>query len=265
MYLHSDGLRLTIHEEAGLALIDLVVDSERSVPIRQGVELGIGFIHHSLDQLMGGRWRPQRIGFTHSPPARTDAHRRFFGTSVEFGQDCNRIVCLLSDIAAVVPASDPTMAHHVQQYIDTLTPRPSATVYDNVRDFIYMTLASGLCSADRAARHLGVNRRTLHRQLAREGETFSSVIDGVRVELAVRYIGDRRRSLAAVAELLGFSALSAFSRWFRGRFGLTVSEWRAASSQASKDRASPPSKVLRQQPGPFSITIDRADGSRGTD
>src|SRR6516165_9620327 len=59
MHLHSDGLRL---------------------PIRQGVELGLGFIHKSLQQLLGRSWRPQAICFTHAAPARKDAHRRFFGS-----------------------------------------------------------------------------------------------------------------------------------------------------------------------------------------
>jgi len=229
MHLHSDGLRLTIAEDERLAIISLVVEAGRAVPIRQGVELGIGFIHRSLDQLMGGRWRPQRIVFTHAPPQRVDAYRRFFGAPVEFRQNFNGIICFLADIEATVPASDPTMARHVQQYIDTLAPRPNATAYENVRDFIHMTLASGLCSANRAAKHLGVDRRTLHRHLARDGETFSSVLDGGRSVLALRYADDRRRPLAGVADLLGFSALSAFSRWFRRRFGCTVSEWRANS------------------------------------
>jgi hypothetical protein len=39
---------------------------------------------------------------------------------------------------------------------------------------------------------------------------------------------NRDRSLTTTAELLGFSALGAFSRWFRAKFGCGVSEWRAA-------------------------------------
>jgi AraC-like DNA-binding protein len=78
------------------------------------------------------------------------------------------------------------------------------------------------------AQRLGVDRRTVHRRLAEEGETFSSLLDSVRAELATRYIDNRDRPLASVAELLGFSAHSAFARWFRGQFGCSVSEWRAA-------------------------------------
>jgi len=125
-----------------------------------------------------------------------------------------------------VSASDPAMAHHIQRYLDTVAPQPDATMRDNARVCIYGTLPSGLCSADRVARHLGVDRRTLHRHLAREGETFSSLLDSVRAELAVRYISTGDRPLASVAELLGFSALSAFSRWFHHRFGYSVSQWR---------------------------------------
>jgi AraC-like DNA-binding protein len=72
----------------------------------------------------------------------------------------------------------------------------------------------------------------MHRHLANEGETFSSLLDSVRSELATRYIDNRDRSLTTTAELLGFSALSAFSRWFRAKFGCSVSQWRAAQLAA---------------------------------
>jgi AraC-like DNA-binding protein len=189
-------------------------------------------MHRSLNQLLDNRWRPQAICFTHTAPARTDAHRRFFGASVGFGQDYNGIVCLAHHIDAAIPTSDPAIARHIQQYLDTVAPRPNATMRDIARECIYLTLASGLCSADRVARHLGIDRRTLHRHLARDGETFTSLLDAVRTELATRYIGNRDRPLATVSELLGFSAQSAFSRWFRGRFGCSVSQWRASESRA---------------------------------
>jgi AraC-like DNA-binding protein len=80
---------------------------------------------------------------------------------------------------------------------------------------------------DRVARHMGINRRTIHRHLAREGETFSSQVEAVRRELAERYVKDRHRSLAEVSSLLGFSAPSGFSRWYRQRFKSKPSETRA--------------------------------------
>jgi AraC-like DNA-binding protein len=243
MHLHSDGLRLTLDEhDEGVAIIALAVNSGRPVPIRQGVELALGFIHRSLQQLLGKSWRPEAVCFTHSPPARKDAHRRFFGTSVEFGQDCNGIVCRAADIDASVPTSDPTMADHARRYLDLLVPRANSTMRDNARECIEALLPSGLCSADRVAKLLGIDRRTLHRHLARDGETFLSLVDSVRAELATRYVENRERPLASVAEMLGFSALSAFSRWFRHRFGCSVSQWRISThcTGRPKDGYPPP-------------------------
>ncbi|MCX4820199.1 helix-turn-helix domain-containing protein [Streptomyces sp. NBC_01142] len=75
---------------------------------------------------------------------------------------------------------------------------------------------------------MGVDRKTVHRHLARSGETFSSVLNHTRVQLARQYLGNQNRPLTQIAELLGFSALSTFSRWFRDEFGSSPTAWRTA-------------------------------------
>jgi len=95
-----------------------------------------------------------------------------------------------------------------------------------VRQFIVMQLGSGRCTIDQAAAHLGIDRRTVHRRLAREGETFTSIVDHVRRELATRYIREGARSLAEISGLLGFAAQSGFSRWYRRTFGRPASHER---------------------------------------
>jgi transcriptional regulator GlxA family with amidase domain len=48
--------------------------------------------------------------------------------------------------------------------------------------------------------HLGMDRRTIHRHLASDAETFSSIVHAVRVELATRYLTTTDRPLAEVAD-----------------------------------------------------------------
>jgi AraC-like DNA-binding protein len=55
----------------------------------------------------------------------------------------------------------------------------------------------------------------------------------VRTELAERLVPNPRRSLTEIAENLGFSELSAFSRWFRGQFGCSPKEWRTRSQMSA--------------------------------
>jgi len=227
IFLHGESLLLNMKEQDGEVKLSLAFDVDRPVPIRQGVELGVGFLHRSLQQLFREHWKPQMVCFTHAAPPKKDAHRKFFGTDVLFNQDFNGIVCRSADLDAAVPAADVKMARYVQQYLDTIAARRKTTMTANVRDCIYTMLPSGLCSADKVAARLGVDRRTVHRHLAQEGQTFSSVMDSVRAELVTRYVENRDRPLASVSELLGFSALSAFSRWFKSQFGCSVTDWRA--------------------------------------
>ena len=97
---------------------------------------------------------------------------------------------------------------------------------DSARQLIAALLPGGRCTADQVAAHLGMDRRTLHRHLLSEGESFSSLMASVRSEFAVRQIRDSDRPLAELAELLGFSSPSALAFWFRKRFGCTVATWR---------------------------------------
>jgi AraC-like DNA-binding protein len=67
-------------------------------------------------------------------------------------------------------------------------------------------------------------------------------MESVRAELVTRYIENRDRPRASVSDLLGFSAVSAFSRWFKSQFGCSVSDWRAGRHdplQAKATRTEP--------------------------
>ena len=116
------------------------------------------------------------------------------------------------DLDAPLPGADPVMARHVMRYLDPMLARSHGTVSQRVRQLVYEHLSTGRCTTEEVARSIGMDRRTLHRHLGRFGETFSSIVDEVRADLALRYLEGRRRSLNEIARLLGFSAPSAFSR-----------------------------------------------------
>ncbi len=118
------------------------------------------------------------------------------------------------------------MAPFVRNYLDAMLAQSQATMGEQIRQWVTIMLPMAECSIERAAAHLGVDRRTVHRHLARNGESFSTIVETVRAELIMRYVGSRDRPLSQVATLLGFSSSSAFSRWFRSRFGCSVSQWR---------------------------------------
>jgi AraC-like DNA-binding protein len=86
-------------------------------------------------------------------------------------------------------------------------------------------LPMGRATVEQVAQKLGVNVRTLQRQLEDDGATFSQMINAVRRELAVRYVQSGQHSLGHVAELLGYSTQTSFTRWFKSEFGVAPREW----------------------------------------
>lgn len=77
-----------------------------------------------------------------------------------------------------------------------------------------------------AARH--VAPRTLMRRLGESGTSYQRIVDDVRAELAMDYLRHTRLPLAAIAERLGFSDTSNFSRAFRAWFGRSPGSCRSA-------------------------------------
>jgi AraC-like DNA-binding protein len=219
----NQSLYLTV-EEAG----DTVVLREEIVvghtgAVRQSTELAICVAYRIMRHIMGSEWRPRRVCFAHDAPADRSVHVRIFGRSVEFGRDFNGIVCSRSDLGYVNPHADPGAARLAKRLFEAeSTTSDEGSMVEHVREVIVRHLATGACSVEGVAEHLGVGRRTIHRQLAREHETFSNILDSVRRELADRYIKEGKRSMTEVGTLLGFSALSGFSRWYRKQHGHTA-------------------------------------------
>ena len=218
-------------EDAG----DVVVLREELIvgdagPVRQSTELAIGVAFRMLRALLGPDWRPRRVCFAHDAPADRSVHERVFGRNVEFGHDFNGIVCARADLDRPNPNADTVMAKYARDLLETSLAGSADDMSREVREQVVMLLGTGPCTIERVAQHLGVDRRTIHRRLAGEQQTFSGIVDTVRQELAERYLKDRNRSLTEVSSLLGFAAPSGFSRWYRRQFSRRASDVRTRAT-----------------------------------
>lgn len=226
IHVHSESLRIRIERHGDMVAIVPTLLLARATPARQSVELTIGVAYRILSAFLGPGWRPLDVHFVHPTPRNREIYRRFFDCNVAFSAELDAILCPASDMERPMPAADASMVRYAQIYLDTIAAR-SPDLDGKVRELVAVLLPTGRCSIECVAEHLGCDRRTVHRRLAAYGATFSDIVDTRRAELVMRLIEDRSRSLPAVAELLGFSAQSALARWFRERFGCSITQWRA--------------------------------------
>ncbi|MGW5202619.1 AraC family transcriptional regulator [Streptomyces spiralis] len=235
-YMYNEMLHSRLSEANGLATLKLSLEPGEAVAVRQSTELAVGAFHQLLRTFLGTRWQPVSVCFTHSPPADTGTHRRIFGPVVEFDRDFNGIVLYTDDLDAPNPMSDPLLRTYARQYFESMAVSRGASELDRVRDLIEVLLPTGRCSIEQVAGSLGVDRRTVHRHLAASGETFSSLLNATRTQIAEQLVANPRRSLTEISGLLGFSAPSAFSRWFGERFGCSPRQWRLRRGEQQPSR-----------------------------
>ena len=222
LHIHHEGLLFRTERHDDIVRLTILSRGETR---RQSTEASIGTLHRVIRTLYGAAWRPLAIHMMHSPPADRRLHRQFFGCNVHFDAEFDGIVCKAGDMERAIPWADPELARYLQDRVDALFGRTEsfeAKVAELVRELLH----SGDCRIGRIAEHLACDRRTVHRRLADAGTTFSKIVDTERAELAARLVEDRATPLAEIAELLGFSAQSAMARWFRQRFGCSISQWR---------------------------------------
>jgi AraC-like DNA-binding protein len=227
LHLHNEALRIDLSEAEGLATLALDLDLGELMAIRQSIELAVAMLYRILARLLGFQWQAELVAFAHARPRGATAHRRMFGDRIEFDHDFTGIVCLSADLDRPNPMANPAFRRYAQQYLHLIDRPKSATMRDQVRQLILAMLPAGRCSLKTIAHNLGIDRQTVHRHLVASGTTYTALLDEVRSELASRYVVEGDRGLAEIGEVLGFSESSAFSRWFRKKFGVSAKAWRA--------------------------------------
>lgn len=75
------------------------------------------------------------------------------------------------------------------------------------------------------ARHLGRSARTLQRQLATAGKTFTDIVTQVRTTEAARLLKHTDLSITEIGYICGFADTAHFSRTFKKQYDVTPSQW----------------------------------------
>lgn len=222
--LHNDALAVT-RERHG----DLVIQrSAILVPGRkmQAADIAIAMQHRIIRQFAGQGWQAEEVHFTRPPPGDPSRFRQVLGANLRFHAEFDGIVFRSELLDRPNPMADEGLRGWSSQVLSLADPGGMETMTERVRRVLSVLLSSGRCTAGHVAARLGVSRRTLTRQLEAEGTRFLALLDEARDEVALRQLSARARSLAEIADLLGFSSPAAFSTWFRRRQGVSPSAWR---------------------------------------
>jgi AraC-like DNA-binding protein len=216
--LEGGRLRLWSRFEPRLARLRHVADAMTATAV------------YGLSGLAGRPLRPREVRLQHPAPADLRPYAETFGPAcaLAFGCPESEVVFDGAVVALPLPSSNPPALEYLERHARELLARlpRSAQVATRVRQVLSEQLRHGEPGKARVAKVLGMSERTLHRRLEEEGASFTGLLDELRRELAVLYLGEPRLAVYEVALLLGYSEPSAFFRAFKRWTGRTPQEHR---------------------------------------
>ncbi|MEI5677183.1 AraC family transcriptional regulator [Mesorhizobium sp. CCNWLW179-1] len=204
---------------------------------RQDAELTIGMYLNIIRRVMNAAWSPDEVHFEHPRPENWREHETVFNAPVYFNMKTNALVFREKSIARTAADWDTGRMHALCEALMQLT-GGTGTLGLNRRVVgeIRAQLPSGYPHIEDVAEALKMPRWTLQRRLAAEGQIFSALVEETRRRLALLYLAQTHLMINDIANILGYSELSAFSRACARWFDASPSKMRAMSVQAATTR-----------------------------
>ncbi|MFL5238148.1 MAG: AraC family transcriptional regulator ligand-binding domain-containing protein [Rhizomicrobium sp.] len=193
----------------------------------QTVDLAVGIGYRVLTEILGGRWTPEIVHFSHPPPRDLKPFQQFFSVPLEFDARFSGYSCPSGSLEAPVATAEPRMADHARRLLELVPMHGEhAPISDAAHRAISLLLPGGGATLSAVAANLGMNARTLQRRLALEGTSFDALVNETRKEVAKRLLVASTQSIGLISEMVGYSSTGAFTRWFASEFGKPPSAWR---------------------------------------
>jgi AraC-like DNA-binding protein len=232
-HLHSQGVSWNLAVEGRYAFITRKDRVASQIPTYQYTMLSMCNLLRAMKVVCGKGWRPTAVRFTHFPPARVNKLNRFFGLTVDFNQESTQLVFPASDLRREIANRDRDLEKILSDQVRALELQ-NVNKQDyraKIKLLIEQSIHSQNCTQGHVADLLSMHPKTLQRELHRQGVTFRALRAQARLDAAEHYLRDSTIPLTMIAEMLGFSELSALSRAFKTRHGVSPAVWREAHAR----------------------------------
>jgi AraC-like DNA-binding protein len=180
-----------------------------------------------LSSITGRKIVPLEINLSYSPPPHAKKYEDFFQCTINFNRNfCSMKRDIKRDNEPLV-YSDPITAKLSEATLRNLLLQntDSQNIVQNVR-FRLLRIPGQFPNMEMVAKELGLNQRTLRRNLQQQGSSFTDINDDVRKNLAIEYLCSSNLSIEKIGYILGFAESSNFRRAFKRWTGNPPSSYR---------------------------------------
>lgn len=209
------------------ARIQLICDDLQLEPLRQEVLIALTIGILSMGNVLTGKKLYAEIECDFPEPKGFEKYRKLINASIKFNQPhllayFDKQYLSLPFVNAD-PISSQIAINQCEAELSAIGERKRLAM--RVRDLL-MQSTERYPSIEAIADQLHMSDRTLKRQLAAEGTSYSNVVEDLRHRHAVSLLSRSDFSIEKIADELGYSDVGNFARAFKRWTGKTPGNWR---------------------------------------
>jgi len=218
---------------------ELMIQYQPKLPMQQkiktnqcAIQLGVGFFL-KMFRLAAGKNIPATAVYFSFPigDSRT-AYEEYFQCPVHGESSHNGIAFSKSLLNEMLPTHDAELVAlneaAVGKYIQSMGSGQSS---EKVIRLVTQLLASGCPTEETIAFKMNMSKRTLQRKLSHEGQSYSQLLNSLRIALAKQYLVSNSIAITEITYQLGYSSPSTFARAFKQQTSFSPLKYREAYRQ----------------------------------
>jgi AraC-like DNA-binding protein len=209
-------------KESAFALVETANDAE---PPRDIILVALGLYNANIHATGMDNAHFSEVHLPGPEPKDADAIAHYLGCPVHFGAPRNKTVLSNVLLETPLPRANRQVVRLYDDMLSSLVTEKSPIIRA-CRLYLYEEMDKSPPTLARTSQALGMTERTLRRRIREEGKTFRAVIEGLRKQLCGLYLAENKRSIEEIAQLLGYSETSAFTRAHMRWYGVPPSRAR---------------------------------------
>jgi AraC-like DNA-binding protein len=222
--LFTQGVGVSVVEISPLTILQGKVLNPKLI-CRDGIDMVVGTMIATLRELLGSSWVPSTVYLEHSGKEYARDYSTLLKTKVLFDQEYSAITFNSDALDKVIKTASPLLERYLKALLEQSKSQMPENFVDQVRRLIVRQLGNREVTLEAVAEQFSITPRALQYKLAKHNISFFQLLDGVKSDIAAKYLESSQGCIASLCNKLGYSDQAAFNRAFRRWFGVPPSTW----------------------------------------
>lgn len=228
---HSPALQIRLERTEQWSQIylvhDVVLNAEQKRHLAEHMFLYALNVVRSFSRQPGTDWT---INFEHSPGLSEQRYKQLYNCKVKFNQPFDSLLFPTSVLDIPMQAANSEIGNISERYVRSLIRNHPLDLIQQIEELIQRQLGVSRCTLQLIAEQLNMPSYSLQRRLAALNTCFEDIIDRLRRSRAEKMLPLTALPLTRIAESLGYSSQTSFTR--------SCHRWFGESPQALRTRLS---------------------------